>query len=101
MVTDVYKTNTRAEDNSNHSDHYPILGFFDPDNIGTVDQAKVAVLVAMGFEKDKAIAALKKFNNDVQKAVDHILSSGGGKLPNLSTNSANSDSSNSEMYSFF
>ena len=30
MVTDVYKTNTDGKLNSDHSDHYPILGFFDP-----------------------------------------------------------------------
>ena len=36
MVTDVYKTNTDDNVNSDYSDHYPILGFFDPtDEVNT------------------------------------------------------------------
>ena len=40
-----------------------------------VDDQKVASLVAMDFPPDRVVAALKKFNNNVEQALNELLSS--------------------------
>lgn len=105
LLTSVYKTNTGSQLNSDHSDHYPILGFFDPDNIDPVNdiyKENIKNLTEMGFEEEIAIDALEKNENNLEKAADYLLSlslSGGGLNKKLKSESSNS--SNSKMYSFF
>ena len=40
-----------------------------------VDDEKVASLVAMDFDPDKVVAALKKYDNNVEQALNDLLSS--------------------------
>jgi hypothetical protein len=42
--------------------------------VGGVDDEKVAILVAMEFDADKVVAALEKHNNNVDKALNELLS---------------------------
>jgi hypothetical protein len=39
-----------------------------------VDDEKVASLVAMDFDPDKVVAALKKYDNNVEQALNELLS---------------------------
>lgn len=43
-------------------------------NTNTVDDEKVATLVAMEFDPDKVVAALEKHNNNVDEALNELLS---------------------------
>jgi len=43
--------------------------------MSTVDDEKVATLVAMEFDAEKVVAALEKHSNDMDQALNELLSS--------------------------
>lgn len=44
-----------------------------PESSTEVDSEKLAQLMGMGFDGEKAIEALRRFNNDFSEAVSHLL----------------------------
>jgi hypothetical protein len=58
---------------SSLSSSLPSVPLYDEPGV-RVDDEKVASLVAMDFEPDKVVAALKKYDNNVEQAINDLLS---------------------------
>jgi len=57
----------------NHQ-HSRDFASFQARTVGTVDDGKVATLVAMEFDADKVVAALEKHDNNMDRALNELLS---------------------------